>query len=99
MLATPVRSSAWSSTTSTAARAVLTAGETSASSIGLSWNGEGRRFPREHHFGAGARRGHDRERGADPFGALLHAGHSEAGIAMFPRDAAPIVSHREPEAD
>ncbi len=37
-----------------------------------------RRLPRQHDFGAAARRGDDGQRRADALGALLHAGHAEA---------------------
>ena len=62
-------------------------------------NGERGRLPRQHDLGAGARRGHDRERGADAIGALLHAGHAEADAAPLLRDAAAVVGDRQPEAD
>src|SRR5258706_7757693 len=102
MLATPVRSSEWSSTTRTRARARATAaGTTSASvvAIGGTRNRKRRRFPCQHDLGAGARRGHERQRRADALGALAHAGHAEAAVAAVAGDAAAIVGHRQQESD
>src|SRR6187399_522936 len=94
MLATPVRSSAWSSTMRTLAG--ITATETT-SGMRRTWNGERRRLPGEYDLGALARCRDDCQRGADALGTLLHAGHTEAAILPIARDAAAIVGHRQPE--
>src|SRR5258708_7578498 len=102
MLATPVRSSEWSSTTSTRARTRATAaGATAASviAIGGSRDRKRRRFPCQHAPGAGARRGDERQRCPDALGPLAHAGHAETAGAAITRDAAAIVGHREQESD
>src|SRR3954454_3110474 len=109
MLATPVRSSEWSSTTRTRARpgvpsiaARAATGRDSAIAIGRllrAGNGEGRRLPGEHDLGAGARRGHEGQRGADALGALAHAGHAEAAGPEVAGDAAAVVAHRQAESD
>src|SRR5262249_32505751 len=75
MLATPVRSSAWSSTTSTVA---LTGSPAVESTGNMDPRRQRGRLPRQHHFGAAARSGDDGERRADACGAFLHAGHPEA---------------------
>ena len=103
MLATPVRSSAWSSTTSTPRRGDAGAGAVRrrvswAASAGLGIENDGgsqastTSVPR-------ARRGDDGQRRADALGALAHAGHAEAGPAARRRDAAAVVGHRQAEAD
>src|SRR5690348_17536456 len=102
MLATPVRNSEWSSTTSTRARgrSVLTdAACGSASAMARARNREGRRLPGEHDLGPRACRRDEGQLGADALGALAHAGHAEPIRPAIPRDAAPVVGHREPEAD
>src|SRR3984893_18867301 len=79
--------------------AVVPAGATSPGSRGARRNREGRRLPGEEHFRARARGRHDRERGANPFGALLHACHAEAVAMALLRDPAAVVDNGEPEPD
>src|SRR4051812_9267566 len=101
MLATPVRSSEWSSTTSTRER-LTTADEAacgSAVAIVRPWNRERGRLPGEDDFHTRPRRSHERQRGADPLRALAHDGHSEPRCAAIARDPDAIVRHRQAEAD
>src|SRR3977135_423951 len=104
MLATPVRSSEWSSTTSTRARTRATAaGATSASVVAIG-GPPGRTSrpvpcPADPAGGAGARGGDERQRGADALGPLAHARHAETAGAAITRDAAAIVGHRQQESD
>src|SRR5438045_9607844 len=105
MLATPVRSSEWSSTTRTRAGPGTTpaaAPRDSTIAIGrslCSWYCKRRRLPGEHDLGAGPRRGHERQRGPDALGALAHAGHAEAAGAEVAGDPAAVVGHRQAEPD
>src|SRR5436305_9981811 len=100
MLATPVRSSAWSSTTSTRATAATTTrGSAIMDCLLGARDRERRRLPGEHDLGAGPRRGHEGQRGADALGALAHAGHAEAAGAEVARHPAAVVGHRQAEAD
>src|SRR5262249_16453283 len=95
MLATPVRSSAWSSTTSTVERPAVWM--TSADHMDLC--GQRCRFPGEHDLRPAARRRDDGERGADALGTLLHARHAEARRRRVARNPAPIVGNREAKAE
>src|SRR5215467_16302455 len=95
MLATPVRSRAWSSTSSTLAFSVATA----ASAGDMDLRREPRRLPGEHHFGAAAWRRDDCQRRADLVRALLHARHAEARTRLIPHDAAAVVGDRQAKAD
>src|SRR3954447_8308717 len=101
MLATPVRSSEWSSTTNTRALAGATADASceSAAVIARPRNRERRRLPRQHHFGAGTRRGDERQRGADAFGPFAHDGHAESRRGALARNAHAVVGYRQPETD
>src|SRR5438105_737211 len=104
MLATPVRSSAWSSTSMTVAffaatprLASLARGEPSTGNVHL--QRKVRRLPCQDDFRPAARRGHDGERCANPLRALLHARHPEAARRLSVRDAAAIVRNRQTHAD
>src|SRR5258706_3525957 len=105
MLATPVRSSAWSSTTSTrAALGATSAAAARDSDIAICrslrpWYSKRRRLPGENDLGTGPRRGHERQRGPDALGALAHAGHAEAAVDAVAGDPAAIVGHRQAESD
>src|SRR5688500_639917 len=107
MFATPVRRSAWSSTTRTLARTFGSATSekavdgtsVSASDIVPGRDREGGRFPGQHHLGARPRRRHDRQGCPDPLGALLHARHPEAAAAMLLRDPTAVVCDREAEPE
>src|SRR6185436_11498516 len=92
MLATPVRSSAWASTSSTRAGAAAM----SACNVYLRRQRSG--IPGQHYLRPVARRGDHGQRGADAVGALLHAGHAEAGRHRIARDAAAVVGDREAES-
>src|SRR4029453_17032420 len=96
MLATPVRSSAWSSTRST--RASPDAPDVE-SACNMDLRRQGRWFPCEHDFRAIAWRRHDRQRGTDTLGSLLHPNHPEPGVRRIPADAAAVVSDREAQPD
>src|SRR5688572_4702137 len=95
MFATPVLSSAWSSTTSTRA---WPAAPATASVCNMDLRGQRRRFPGQHDFGAVARRRDDRQRRADSLRTLLHAGHAESAGGPLPGDPAAVVGDREAEA-
>src|SRR5687767_15080877 len=97
MFATPVRSSAWSSTISTLATAVLAA--VSDCSMARCRNREGGRFPGQDDFGARSGRRHDGERRANPLGAFLHARHPKSRPAVLLGDAAAVVGNRQTESD
>src|SRR6185312_7018288 len=105
MLATPVRSREWSSTTSTRAgpgTTPIAAPRDSTIAIGCllcSRDRERRRLPGEHDLGAGPRCGHEGQRGPDALGALAHAGHAETTAAEVAGDPAAVVGHRQAEAD
>src|SRR4030095_8424257 len=96
MLATPVLSSAWSSTSSTRAR---TAGLTRASAGNVHLHGQRRGIPGDDDLGAFARPGDDGQRGADALGALLHAGQAEPRRRLVADHAAAVVGDREADAD
>src|SRR5262245_5920771 len=93
MFATPVRSSAWSSTSSTLDAA---AAPDAISADSMDLRRQRRGFPREDDLGPAARRGDDRERRADALRSLLHARHPESG-RRFTSDSPPIVRHRQAE--
>src|SRR5688572_27245998 len=93
MLATPVRSSAWSSTSSTLARAAR------GSVAGMDLRRQMRRFPGQHYFSAAARRRDDRQRGADAVGPFLHARHAEATGRAFTRNAAAVVGNGQTQPE
>src|SRR6188474_1592422 len=95
MLATPVRSSAWSSTSSTVAFRVMT----TASAGNVHLYRKVRWLPGEHDFGSAARRGDDCQRGADAFRTFLHAGHPEAARCVTVRDPATIVCNGQPDTN
>src|SRR5690349_16075347 len=97
MFATPVRKSAWSSTSITVDLAAAAGRAASDSNMNL--RRLRRRLPGENDFGSAARRRDNRQRGADPFGALLHARHPEAARVAIAGEPAPIVGDREPEPD
>src|SRR5689334_21391182 len=95
MLATPVRSSAWSSTSSTVAFRVMT----TASAGNVHLRRKVRWLPGEHDFGSAARRRDDRQRGADALRTFLHARHAEAAGCMTVRDPPTIVCNRQPDTN
>src|SRR6202790_5029728 len=102
MLATPVRNSEWSSTTSTRAWSVavpVCVLLESTVAIPRSRNRECGWLPRQHDFGAGSRGGHECQRRADALGSLPHARHAEPGRAAIAGDATAIVRDRQPETD
>src|SRR5688572_8316427 len=102
MLATPVRKSEWSSTTSTrACRVAGRAGVTRASTVAMARprNREGGRLPRQHDLGTGSGGGDEGQRGTDPLGAFPHARHAEACGAAIAADATSIVCNRQPESN
>src|SRR5580765_6228919 len=101
MLATPVRSRAWSSTRSTRERCCVAVGAAAvmASAGNVHLRRQGRRLPREDDLGSVPRSRDNGERRADPFRALLHAGHAEPGRRAIACDAAAVVSHRQPKTD
>src|SRR5882762_10288994 len=102
MLATPVRRSEWSSTTSTRAwRVSLACGVTRASAVDIARprNRERGRLPGDHDFGTGSRGRDEGQRCPDPVGPFPHARHAEPGGDAIAGDAAPIVCDRQPEAD
>ena len=94
MFATPVRTRAWSSTTRTrrlgggghrGLRGHHDGSPAATDALGQELGDrERRRLPGEDDFGAGTRRGHDGQRGADAIGALLHARHAEAASRGVP---------------
>src|SRR5258706_3698901 len=90
MLATPVRSRAWSSTTTTRARS---------GDMFVLRDRERRRLPRQYDLGAGPRGGDDGQRGAAALGTLLHAGEAEADALALLGDPASVVGDGEPEPD
>src|SRR5262245_56172621 len=94
MLATPVRSNAWSSTRSTRARSCVCE---SGTSVNLRRQRGG--IPRQDDFRAVAWRGHDRERGTDAIGALLHARHAESAGRGLVADPSSIIGDRQTDAD
>src|SRR5689334_17649983 len=96
MLATPVLSSAWSSTSRTRAGSDFAA---VGSTGNMDLRRQRRRLPGEHDLGAVPRCGDDRQRGPDFFGALLHAGHAEARWRPVAADPAAVVGHRQAHAD
>src|SRR4030095_4912826 len=96
MLATPVRSSAWSATRSTLDRAAAT-DVTSAGDMDL--GRQRRRLPGEDDLRAVAGRRDDRQRCADPLGTLVHAGHAEPVGRRLLRDAAAVVSDGKPDSE
>src|SRR6266481_7454879 len=95
MFATPVLRSAWSSTSSTRARPVVTAG---ASVCNMDLGRQGRGLPGEHDFCSVPRRGDDRQRRADSIGAFLHARQPEARGGLFARHASPVIGDRQAKA-
>src|SRR5687767_1512672 len=94
ILATPVRTSAWSSTTSTVAFAAATA-ELSAGDMDLCWKSG--RFPGKDDLGTPARSGHDRQRRANALGPFVHARHSKTRRGAIADDAAAVVGNRQPQ--
>src|SRR5512138_1272498 len=95
MLATPVRKSAWSSTSSTVAFSVMAA----ASAGNVHLRRKVRRLPGEHDLSAAAWRRNDRQRRPDAFRTFLHARHPEAAGRLPVRNAAAIICNRQPHAD
>src|ERR1043166_2071805 len=94
MLATPVLSSAWSSTSMTVA------GLTDVSDGNVHLRGQRCRLPGEDHFRTFPQPRHDRERRADPIRALLHAGHSKPGRGgLVGNHPAAVVGDGQAEAD